>query len=217
MDEILIIWQHRGLLLDGLLNTVVLSASAALASLALGALVAVGLMSRRRPLALPTRVLVDAMRCVPFLLFAYLIYYGLPSLGIRLSSWNAGLLAMVVYNTAYMGELLRAAWQELPQETIEAGHAFGFHGWTLVRRIVLPPVLSSATPLIGNQTIQIVKDSAFLTIITVPELTHAANTLQNTYFIPFAAFLAAVLLYWAICLVVEGAVAMAVRNAEAKR
>jgi polar amino acid transport system permease protein len=216
-SDLVTVWQHRDLLLSGLLTTVSLSVVSAAAALVLGAALATALMARRRFVAATARVLVDTMRCVPFLLFAYLIYYGLPSLGVRLDNWNAGMLALVLYNTAYMGELLRAAWQELPPETIEAGHAFGFHGVALVRRIILPPVLVAATPMIGNQVIQIIKDSAFLTIIAVQELTHAANALQNTYFIPFAAFLSAVVLYWGLCLAVEGGVALVGRQAEARR
>lgn len=212
-----LIWAHGDVLLYGLLNTVWLSVAAGSLSFAGGAFIATGLVAKRRPARWAARVLVDAMRCAPFLLFAYVIYYGLPSFGIRLSNWRSGLVALAIYNSAYMGEVLRGVWAELPRETIEAGHAFGFHGFTLLRRIVLPPVMEAATPLLGNQAIQIVKDSALLTIIAVPELTHAANSLANTYFIPFLAFLAALALYWGVCLVIEGAVALALRNAQAKR
>jgi polar amino acid transport system permease protein len=157
------------------------------------------------------------MRCVPFLLFVYLIYFGLPSLGLRFDNWWSGVLALILYNTAYMGELLRAAWTNLPKDLIEAGHAFGFVGWRLFRRIILPPVLFSAIPLIGNQLIQIVKDSAFLTVIAVAELTHQATSLQTTYFVPFASFIAAVLLYWVTCAAIESTVGLANRFAEARR
>jgi polar amino acid transport system permease protein len=116
-----------------------------------------------------------------------------------------------------MGELLRAAWTNLPKELIEAGHAFGFVGWGLFRRIILPPVLFSAIPMIGNQLIQIVKDSAFLTVIAVGELTHKATSLQTTYFVPFASFIAAVVLYWVTCVTIEGTIGFANRFAEARR
>jgi polar amino acid transport system permease protein len=116
-----------------------------------------------------------------------------------------------------MAELLRAAWANLPKELIEAGHAFGFVGWSLFRRIILPPVLFSAIPLIGNQLIQIVKDSAFLTVIAVGELTHQATSLQTTYFVPFASFIAAVVLYWVTCVTIESTVGFANRFAEARR
>ena len=78
-----------------------------------------------------------------------------------------------------MGELIAAAWRALPRETIEAGHAFGFHRFTLFRRIVLLPVALTAAPMIGNQAAQIVKDSAFLTIIAVAEVMHAATNLLS--------------------------------------
>jgi polar amino acid transport system permease protein len=212
-----IVWAHRDAFLYGLANTVWLSLLSAAIAFALGAMLTFVLMSKARSMALCGQLFVDGMRCVPFLLFAYLVYYGLPSLDIRFSNWQAGLLALSLYNTAYMAELLRAAWAGLPRESIEAGHAFGFGGLNLFRRIILPPVIFSAAPMIGNQIIQIVKDSAFLTIIAVAELTHQAISIQATYFVPFAAFVAAVVLYWLLCMIIELLVASVSRLAEARR
>jgi polar amino acid transport system permease protein len=212
-----ITWAHRDQIVHGFVNTVWLSLSAAALAFVLGCLLAIVLMSRVRALAAAGRYVVDAMRCVPFLLFAYLIYYGLPSFGVRFTNYSAGLVALTLYNTAYMAELLRAAWAGLSREMIEAGHAFGFVGLSLFRRIVLPPVVFAAIPMIGNQLIQIIKDSAFLTIIAVPELTHEASSIQATYFVPFAAFVTAVLLYWLLCMVVEAAVSGIGSMAEARR
>ena len=217
MGEFNVVWQHRDLIIGGFENTLMIVALAAIGSLTLGALLTMPLMSRHRIIARVATVYVDAMRCVPFLLFVYLIYFGLPTLGITFDNWSSGVIALILYNTGYMGELLRAAWRNLPKELIEAGHAFGFVGWGLFRRIILPPVLFSALPLIGNQLIQIVKDSAFLTIIAVGELTHQATSLQTTYFVPFASFIAAVVLYWATCVTIETAVGLANRFAEARR
>jgi len=212
-----ITWAHRDQLINGLINTVWLSLAGAALAFALGCLIAMVLMARAQGLAAAARGFVDAMRCVPFLLFAYLVYYGLPSFGIRFTNFGAGLIALTLYNAAYMAELLRAAWSALPREMLEAGHAFGFTGLSLFRRIVLPPVILAAIPMIGNQLIQIIKDSAFLTIIAVPELTHEASSIQATYFVPFAAFVTAVLLYWVLCMIVEAAVAGVGRMAEARR
>lgn len=212
-----IVWQHRDMILIGFENTLIIVALSACGALALGSLLTIPLMSRHRAVAALATAYVDAMRCVPFLLFAYLLYFGLPTFGIRFDNWWAGVTALVFYNTAYMAELLRAAWSNLPKESIEAGHAFGFSGWLLFRRIILPPVLFSALPLIGNQLIQIVKDSAFLTVIAVAELTHEATSLQTTYFVPFASFVAAVCLYWVTCMAIESTVGFASRFAEERR
>ena len=217
MHDFGVVWGQRGLLFSGLANTVVLSAVSAVCALALGALLAPLLMTKAKAPAFAARSFVDAMRCTPFLLFAYIVYYGLPSLGINFDNWQAGLAALVLYNTAYMAEILRGAWAVQPVQPIEAAHAFGFSGFRLFRRIVLPPLLLSAGPVLGNQTIQIVKDSAFLTIIALPELTHAASSIQSRFYVPFAAFISAVLLYWLLCLVVEAGVAAVGRMAEARR
>lgn len=217
IEEFAVVWDHRDKLLNGFQNTIILVAISAVGALVLGALLSTVLMARRPWLARLGRLYVDAMRCVPFLLFAYIIYYGLPGIGITMSKWSAGLTALIVYNMAYMAELLRAAWASLPKETIEAGHAFGFHGLGLFRRVILPPVVFAAVPMIGNQVIQIVKDSSFLTIIAVTELTYAANSIQTTSFIPFGAFVAAIALYWVICMVIETTVGIVGRFAEMRR
>jgi polar amino acid transport system permease protein len=112
---------------------------------------------------------------------------------------------------------LRGAWASLPREHIDAGQAFGFSGWQLYRRIILPPILMACVPVLGNQIIQIIKDSAFLTIIAVPELTHEASAIQSMYYVPFAAFVSAVVLYWLLCRIVEMLVGLIERRAEKRR
>lgn len=212
-----IVWSERSLLLEGLANTVVLSVLAGIAALAMGALLSTALMARAVPIRAAARSFVDAMRCVPFLLFAYIIYYGLPSLGIYFDNWSSGLAALAIYHSAYTAEILRAAWMAQPRDPIEAGHAFGFTGFRMFRRLILPPLLLAAGPVLGNELIQIIKDSAFLTIIALNELTHAASSIQSRRYIPFAAFISAVLLYWALCLIVEAGVSAVGRLAEARR
>jgi polar amino acid transport system permease protein len=212
-----IVWSERDLLLSGLANTTILSVLSAIAAIVLSAALTPVLMSKQRWLAIAGRSFVDGMRCVPFLLFAYIVYYGLPSFGLRFDNWTSGLIALSVYNAAYMAEILRGAWAAQPREPIEAGVAFGFSGLGLFRRIVLPPLLLAAGPVIGNQMIQIVKDSAFLTIIALPELTHAASSIQSRHYVPFAAFITAVFLYWGLCLVIEAGVGAVDRLAAARR
>jgi polar amino acid transport system permease protein len=217
MNEFAVVWQHRDMILTGFQNTLIIVALGAVGSLVLGVLLTIPLMSRRRGPTLLATIYVDAMRCVPFLLFAYLLYFALPSLGLDFDNWWTGVVALILYNAAYMAELFRGAWANLPKELIEAGQAYGFTGWGLFRRIIMPPVMFAAIPLVGNQLIQIVKDSAFLTIIAVAELTHEATSLQTTYFVPFASFIAVVFLYWLTCITIEGTVGYANRLAEVRR
>ncbi len=193
-------------MLSGLLTTIGITLVAAMCAGLLGLLLFALLISRVRAVEMALSWLIDLMRCVPFMLFCYMIYYGLPSFGIVIGNLSAGIIALTLYNAAYIAELLRGGYQALPRDGIEAGHAFGFHGCRLLLRIILPPVLLSSIPMFGNQMVQIIKDSAFLVIIAVQELTFAANEIQATYYVPFASFVCAMLLYWVLCLAVEAGV-----------
>ncbi|MEZ9922409.1 ABC transporter permease subunit, partial [Vibrio breoganii] len=86
---------------------------------------------------------------------------------------------------------------------IEAAQACGFSKFKIFTRVVVPNVLFKSVPLIANQLIICLKDTAFLCIITVGEITAAANSIQSTYFIPLNAFIVAIALYWLISIVIE--------------
>ena len=212
-----IVWAHSDRLVTGVLNTAGLAVFGMVLSVVLGSLLAVLLMAKSRPVNLSAQIFVDLFRCIPFLLLAYLVYFGLPSLGLNFDNWTSGLLAIVFYNTAYMAEILRGVWRGLPRDSIEAATAYGFHGMRLYRRIILPQVFLIAAPTMGNQMIQIIKDTAFLSIIAVSELTHEASGIQSQYYVPFAAFIAAVLLYWMMCSLVEAGVFAVERQARERR
>jgi polar amino acid transport system permease protein len=205
-----IIWKEAPQFAVGLGNTLWLCAVAMILSLLLGSLLLSPLTSERRNVRRAAQAIVDSGRCIPFLLFAYIIYFALPAAGIVLDKWTAALATLVLYNTAYMAEILRAGWTSILPEQIQTARAFGYSGSLLLRRIMLPQVLIAVGPVIGNQLIQLIKDSAFLSLITVPELTFAANYVQSYYFIPFESFLVATLLYWALC----GGIEWVVRRSE---
>ena len=196
------------------MTTLLVAACATLLAGLLG-VVLFALALRFRTAAAGVRAMTDGMRCVPFLLFLYLVYYGLPTWGLVLNSLTAGVAALTLYNAAYFAELLRGAWSQLPPEQVDAGKSFGFYGAELLRRVILPPLVFAAAPMLGNQVIQIIKDSAFLVIITVQELTYAANEIQATFYVPLASFVCAALLYWLLCLGVEAGVRAVLRRAEA--
>src|SRR6478752_8835531 len=109
-----VIWRELPQFAIGLGNTVWLCAVSVTLSLLLGGLLVVPMMSRNRDVSGATRGIVDAGRCIPFLLLTYLVYFGLPSLGITVDKWSAALITLVAYNTAYMAEILRGGWAHLP-------------------------------------------------------------------------------------------------------
>ena len=193
-------WRSLG---TGFLNTIWICALAGVLSLVLAAFVSMLLVSSHKAVQRTARGAVDVLRALPFLVLLFLAYYCLPVIGLRLSAWTCGLTALVVYNTAYFAEILRGAWAHLPREQEEAGRAYGYSGLRLYRRIILPQILIASGPVLGNQMITLVKNSAFLMIITIPDLTFMANQVQAIHFIPFETLLVAVALYWVICSAIE--------------
>ena len=205
MIEWTILWEARETILAGLWLTVWLFAVSVVCAFALGCLVLYGI-ERGGALAWLLRAFVNAMRALPFLILAYLLYYGLPQLGIRMSAVTAGLVAMTIYHGAYLAEILRGSRMVLPPGTIEAAQAHGLMPLTIFIHIILPQLLLRTRPLLGNQLIYALKDTSFLAIITVQELTAAANAVQASYFIPMPAFIVVIALYWAITVCLELAV-----------
>ena len=198
-----ILWNHREMILLGFRNTLILFSVSAVAAFLLSTLIVLAIQTRAGTLSRVMRAVVDGMRMLPFLMYAYILYYGLPSFGISLDAWTVGFLSLITYQAAYFAEILRGAWATLSTGQAEAARAHGFTSFTMYRRIILPQLVLRTAPVLGNQLIICLKDTAFLSIITVRELTAAAAAVQSMYFIPFEAFIVAIGLYWATSVLIE--------------
>ncbi|MGL5286405.1 MAG: amino acid ABC transporter permease [Aeromonas sp.] len=203
MSEWEVIWGARDAFIAGFWKTLEMFVLSALIGFAFGVLLLFLLEGRPHPGRRLTKLLIDAMRTVPFLILVYLLYYGLPHFRVRLPADTAGLLALALYHGAYFAEILRSQRLVMPSGYIEAAQAHGFRDGVIYRRIILPNAVMTSLPLLGNQLILCLKDTAFLCIITVREVTAAANSVQSTYFIPLKAFAVAILLYWLVTLAIE--------------
>lgn len=202
-----ILWDHRATIVRGFENTLILFGVSSVAAFLLSCAIVLVIQTHRGALSGVFRAVVDGMRMLPFLMYAYILYYGLPSLGIRLDAWTAGFIALITYHAAYFAEILRGAWATLSKGQTEAARAVGFMNLAMYCRIILPQLVLRTAPVLGNQLIICLKDTAFLMIITVRELTAAASAVQSTYFIPFEAFIVAIALYWLTSMAIEAFVA----------
>lgn len=200
MDSWKILWEQRDAWIEGLVNTLLLFSISSVCAFLSGVLILAMLEGPDNVWRRTLRLVMDAMRMLPFLIYAYLLYYGLPVFGIKLDAWMAGMLALWTYHAAYFAEIFRGARANLSAGQIEAARAHGFSTWTMTRRILLPQVIMGNAPVLTNQLIICLKDTAFLSIITVRELTAVASSIQSTYYVPLQAFMVAVAFYWIISL-----------------
>lgn len=136
------------------------------------------------------------VRGTPFLSQLFIVYFGLPALGLRLSAVQATVVALAFYSAAYFAEIFRSGWASIARGQIEAAHAFGISRAARFRHIELPQAVAFALPLLANQVILVIKESAVASIITVPELTMTtSNIVASTYsyVVPYALLITS---YW---------------------
>ena len=208
LQEWLTVWVNIDRIVQGFGVTFLFFTIASVGGFAVGC-VFVHLLEGRQTLAKRAlRFSMDVLRTLPFLIVLYILYYGLPQLGIRFSAWTAGVLGLTVYHASYYAEILRGARANLPQGQVESAKAHGFTSLKMFYRILLPQMVLQSGPVLGNQLVGCLKDTAFLSIITIYELTAAANALQAQYFIPMPAFVVVILLYWLISLFIEQSMQM---------
>ncbi len=204
--------QARGVLLSGAVVTVGLAAVAS----AVGICLSIGGAALGRSGIKAARHLVmgyvELIRNTPFLVQMFFIFFGLPSLGLRLSALQAAALAMTVNLSAYSIEIVRAGIEAIPQGQREAGMALGLRPLTAFRKIVLPQALGSMWPALVSQVVIILLESAVVSQIAVRDLTYAADVIQARTFRPFETYLVITAIYLLLAVVVRRALLLLGRS-----
>ena len=172
------------------------------ASAALGLAIGIGVaLARRfgpRPLDLALKLAVEVLRGSPFLVQLFLLYFGGPFIGLSLDPVPAGLLALALYGGAYYSEIVRAGFAAVPAGHVEAAACLGLSRAQTVLRIQMPEMAVLILPALVNMTILLLKETAVLSVITVPELTLEISAIgSETYrFVEALSLLA--LFYWGL-------------------
>jgi polar amino acid transport system permease protein len=187
---------------SGLLVTVTFCSVASVLGLLLAVPIALAQLSRRWWWRAPARTLVEIVRDTPFLVQVFIIYFVVPAIGIRMSSTAAGILALSLYGAVYFSESIRGAILSVPKGQTDAARATGMSYLLIMRKIVFPQMMGYVLPPISNQLIGLIKDSAVLSTIAVPELTMAFQNVLGTTFAAPETFVAVAALYWLLTSVV---------------
>ncbi len=187
--------QHSDLLLQGAAFTLGLTAIGTLLGVGLGIVGAILRAWRIRPFDRLFGVYVELIRNTPFIVQLFFIFFGLPSLGVRLSEWEAAILAMVINLGAYSTEIIRAGIQAIPHGQLEAASALAMSRFETFRHVVLRPALGKVWPALSSQIIIVMLGSAVCSQISTEELSFAANFIQSRNFRAFETYLLTTALY----------------------
>jgi cystine transport system permease protein len=151
----------------------------------------------------PATLYVSVMRGTPLLVQIFVIYYGLPSIGIEFTPVTAGVLALSLNAGAYLSESLRGAIRSIGQGQWRASFSLGLGYWQTLTHIVLPQALRVAVPSMSNTLISLIKDTSLVSVITMTELMLATKEVIATTFQPLPLYIAAAVIYWCLSLFFE--------------
>ncbi|MQA42752.1 amino acid ABC transporter permease [Rugamonas aquatica] len=190
-------------MLRGAGYTVLFALAAMLGGLLIGFPVAVMRILPYRVLRWPASVYVSLMRGTPLLVQMFVIYYGLPSVGIEFTPVTAGILALSLNSGAFLSESLRGAIAAVSKGQWAASYSLGLGYWLTLYHVVLPQALRIAVPAMSNTLISLIKDTSLVSVITMTELMLSTKEVIATTFRPLPLYLAAAVIYWVLSLLFE--------------
>ena len=146
---------------------------------------------------------VGVMRGLPFLILLFIIYFGLPSVGLQLDAFAAAATALALYSGAYYAEIFRACWLQIPAGQVEAARVHGMAARQVFWHVQAPQALRASLPLLANQAVLLLKDCALASVITYPELAMTAGKVVSEQFIYLEPYLLLALCYWGLAIAID--------------
>ena len=186
----------------GLLATVQICSLAMLLGTLLGFALGVGSLSHSPALRGAIRAYVDFIRGTPLLIQIFLVYFALPVLGLKLSEYWAGVLALSLNAAGFICEFVRGGLNSIEKGQVEAAKSIGMRQRQILIDILLPQSWRAILPPITNELITLVKGSALLSVISVYELTRAGQAIIAVHFVPLEIFILIALYYYALVSVI---------------
>jgi len=200
------------LLAQGVATTVALTVVSATLGISLGIACAWARVNTSGVLRVIVGSYVELIRNTPFIVQLFFIFFGLPSIGIKLTPEGASVLAMVINMGAYAAEIVRAGLEATPRGQIEAGQSLALRPLEIFVHIVLPPALARVWPAISGQVVIVMLGSAVCGQIATHELSYFANLIQSRNFRAFEAYIIATLLYLGLAFILRALLGAAGRR-----
>jgi polar amino acid transport system permease protein len=188
---------QAGLLLTGLWMTLRLSLVAIVTSLAAGIVVGLCRITTEPVLRGATRVYIEVVRGTPLLVQIYAIYYLLGS-ALQMDRFVAGVAALTVFTSAYVGEIVRGGIESIERGQSEAARALGLSKTQTMAHVIMPQAMRRMVAPLTGTFISLIKDSSLVSVVAVTELTLAGKTIQGTYFLTMEVWLTVAALYFAM-------------------
>lgn len=193
-------WLNFGFLLKGLAVTLYISLVSIVLSFILGSVLGIIRYSKIKFISAAVGFVIDLVRNLPLLLIIFFTYFGMPKIGYRPSAITSAIIAMTIFESSMLAEIVRSGIQSVSEGQMEGARSTGMSFVQALWHIILPQAYRHMIPAIIGQFVSLIKDTSLATIIVVPELMQHAQVIygQNAnYIVPM--FAALTLLYFIIC------------------
>jgi len=216
---LLLIGQYPNGPLGGIACTLILSVLGIALAFPLSVALALARLSPWRLLRWPATALIYVARGVPLLMIILWVYFLVPLLvGHNVSGFTTMLVTLVLYEGAYLAEVVRAGIEALPKGQMEAARALGHSHLGAMRLVILPQALFNMLPAMLSQFVSTIKETTLGYVINVPELTFAAGQINNQLLTkPFEVFAILAIIYYVVCWTLTWMATRLERHIEAKR
>jgi polar amino acid transport system permease protein len=172
-------------------------------SIVIGTLGALARRSRHASLRTIAWCYVETIRNTPFLVQLFILFFGLPSIGLRLDGYSAALLGLALYNGAFATEIIRAGIQAIHPSQVEAGLSIGMSRFQVFRYVVIRPALEKVYPALSSQFVLAMLATSVISAIGVDELTSYAGHIQTTNFRSIEVYTVCIVIYLALTLLLR--------------
>ncbi|TLS38402.1 amino acid ABC transporter permease [Pseudalkalibacillus caeni] len=194
--DITIVFEYIPFLLEAALLTIEISILAILVSIIVGLIIAFFKISKFRILQKISDFYIEMIRGVPLLVQLYVIYFGLPQIGIEFDAFTASVLGLGFYAASYVAEIFRGSIQAIPFGQMEAARSLGMSYFKAMEKVILPQALRHSLPPLGNQFIITLKNSSLCSVITANELMHSTSRFASVNFAFLEFLLVASVIYF---------------------
>ncbi|MGO0913780.1 amino acid ABC transporter permease, partial [Clostridioides difficile] len=162
-------------------------------------------ISKSKVLRAISSIYIEVLRGTPLLVQIYIVWFGLPQLGIRFpmlfgipSEFIASAFALSVNSGAYVAEILRSGIQSVDNGQMEASRSLGLNYWSTMRYIIIPQAIKNILPSLANEFITLVKESSIISVIGVVEIMRTADIVKNAAFRALEPLIVAAAIYFVI-------------------
>ena len=189
------IYPYLHMLFKGAWITIQASLVARFCGLVLGIFVGAVRVAPFGPLRSIAAAYIYVIRGTPLLIQLFLIYFGLPSLGLNLPAFTAGVIGLTINSSGYVGEIVRGGIEAVPKGQWEASKVLGLSYMHTMRFIILPQAIRNMLPAIGNEFVTLIKESSLLSTLAITELTMVGQQVRSVTYASFETFIIVGLIY----------------------